>query len=282
MLRTLQAKDFAAVPYLETSQLMTHHQGVVSFSLDKPNVIIGPNGSGKSALLTSMALRFLTYYFPRSSLDHHYIDTFRNSGIWTEGHDKKTYARVALYLPGLVVDTDSAPAVYYRPNHLPGNEPDIAHAMLTGYFEEAREFGNLTDKKSSGEQCRALLQSLVKVLQGKNLPKEYLAVNWRHGREVREVSRTSYVGDIPYRVNALLELTRFKRGALPLVMMDEPEQSLDTLGEMQLWEHIAKANCSKMQLVVATHSLYPLVHPEKFNIIESVPGYMQQVLELFK
>jgi predicted ATPase len=62
--------------------------------------------------------------------------------------------------------------------------------------------------------------------------------------------------------------------------MDEPEQSLDALAELVLWRQIAAADMSKMQVIVATHSLYPLMHPEKFNIIEAVPGYSESVMQL--
>jgi predicted ATPase len=63
-------------------------------------------------------------------------------------------------------------------------------------------------------------------------------------------------------------------------MMDEPEQSLDAKAEMLLWGQIAKADCDKVQVIVATHSLYPLMHPELFHLIEAVPGYAQEVRKL--
>jgi predicted ATPase len=64
--------------------------------------------------------------------------------------------------------------------------------------------------------------------------------------------------------------------------MDEPEQSLDAWASATLWSRIAEADCAKVQIVVATHSWYPILHPEAFNIIEAVPGFLEEVRSLIQ
>lgn len=280
MLKSVVVKDFAAVPYLETSALMVHHKGTVKFSTKKPNVIAGPNGAGKSALLNALSLRFLTHFHSRSALDRHYLSV-DEKGFWAEGRDHKTWEKFHEFLPGLKVATDGAPAMYYRPSHMPGNEPTIAHAMMMGYDKQARAFGMATRGKSSGQQSQALQEELLAALQGQGLPEDYLEVNWSGGRKPRTIDRSVF-GDNDSKVNALLKLTEVRKGAVPLLMMDEPEQSLDALAEMNLWKHIAAADCSKMQIIVATHSLYPFMHLEDFHFIEAVPGYTEKITSLIR
>ena len=68
--------------------------------------------------------------------------------------------------------------------------------------------------------------------------------------------------------------------AVPLILMDEPEQSLDARAEGSLWAAIANADCSTMQIIVATHSLYPMLNKDKFNIIETETGFVAEVRRL--
>jgi len=65
-----------------------------------------------------------------------------------------------------------------------------------------------------------------------------------------------------------------------MILMDEPEQSLDVKAEAQLWSSLSKADCAKMQIIVATHSMYPLLHKDNFNLIEAEDGFVDEVLAL--
>lgn len=277
MLTSLTVKAFAALPYLETSSLMATHGGQVKFSVDKPNVIVGPNGSGKSALLRALSLRFLAHLTPRSTLNERYVLGPDSEEWWTRERSWGTDYR---FLDGLKLETDGGPALFYRPGHIPGNEVDVTHAMMLGFHEEARAFAKLTDKKSSGQMSQALLAEMLQALQGEGLPTEYAFSNWRFGKRPRVLERGSQPFSGDYKAEILRELVKPQSGALPLVLMDEPEQSLDALAQAQLWKALAAADCSRMQVIVATHSVYPLLHPERFNLVQAEAGYAKQVLDL--
>ncbi len=273
MIETVAVQGFSAIPYLERTALMSRHQGQLKFSRSKPNVIVGPNGSGKSALLQALALRFLAYFLDASSFDNHYLTEpyWTNASRW--GHEWE-------YLKGLTAKTDNAPALFYRPGHIPGNECDHTHAMLTGYFETAKAHARLVDNKSSGQQSQALQAKMLAALAGTDLPSDYDSINWSYGREPHEIPRQQWTGSHVYQAEALKKQFSDTTGGVPLILMDEPEQSLDARAEMQLWAALAAADCSRMQVIVATHSVYPLLHRGKFNIIEAEEGYAAQVLEL--
>lgn len=275
--KRINAKDFAAVPYLETSALMGSHPDGIRFSTEKPNVIVGPNGAGKSALMRSLALHTLSWFTGTSAFDSNYLDDYKVKNAWREVDSQRRYAHYEAtgrwedlydYLGGLEVETDYAPALYYRPGHIPGNERMVSAAMMVGYFDEAKAYGRLTEKKSSGQQCLALLDRLREVLSGNTASLQAYAVqNGGLGKGAKSKHLTEPRSNLP-------------ADAKPVLLMDEPEQSLDVKAELLLWHQIQDADMSKMQVIVATHSLYPLMHQEQFNLIEAVPGYARDVLEL--
>jgi len=277
MIEKLTVNGFKGIPFLESSSLMQHCKGSLRFSKTKPNVIVGPNGSGKSALMQSLALRHLAYFMGHSALDDKYVVGHDSDAFWTNasrwGHDWT-------FLQGFDCKGDGAPVLYYRPGHIPGNERDYTHAMMVGYFEEAKAQARLVEGKSSGQQSQALLKGLLSALSGDGLPVAYDAVNWRFGRQARELSRQQWTGAYEHQAEVLKKLFLTESTGTPALLMDEPEQSLDARAEMQLWNALAQADCSRMQVIVATHSVYPLLHPKKFNIIEAEGGYAAQVLEL--
>ncbi len=279
MIEKLAIKAFKGIPYLETSSLMQRHGGKLKFSKTKPNVIVGPNGSGKSALMQSLALRHLAYFMGRSTLDDKYVTGRDSEDFWTNA---SRWGNDWTYLQGLDCQMDGGPALYYRPGHIPGNESDYTHAMMVGYFEQAKAQARLVENKSSGQQSQALLDELLKALRGEALPQGFAQVNWRFGRAPRELNRAQWTGSYEYQAEVLKKMFPEGAGGTPVVLMDEPEQSLDARAEMQLWQAVAQADCSQMQVIVATHSVYPLLHPKKFNIIEAEEGYAASVTELLK
>lgn len=280
MLKHLELKNFSGVAHFATSALMTHHKGRLSFSEDKPTVVIGPNGSGKSALLTTLAIRFLAYYMGVSTLDGKFVKDQESEAWWTNssrwGHD---YA----FLKGLDLVTDNAPAVYYRPGHIPGNEGCLTTSMMLGYWEHTRAYARAVENRSSGQGNRALLERAFSMLQGRELPVGFERVSWNYPDELVDLaSSRGYVGPWDHKAEVLksMFLSTGSGQKKPLLLMDEPEQSLDALAELSLWQALAKADCTGLQVIVATHSLYPLLHPEQFHVIEAVPGYRQKVQAL--
>lgn len=276
MIKTLSAKDFKAVPYLETSSLMVSHPKGLKFSTSKPNVIVGPNGSGKSALLSTLALQTLSYFTGESSFDGNFISSeyWSKSGYgWSVEHD---------YLPGLRCSADNAPALYYRPGHIPGNECGITHAMMCGYFDEAKAYARLVKNRSSGQQSQSLLEKLALALTGESSELSFKHTNWGYGKALREIDDSR--GFVSYRDHQAETLKKIYGasvpGAMPVLLMDEPEQSLDARAEAALWKKIREVDVGRVQVIVASHSLYPLLHPKAFNLIEAVPGYASDVQAL--
>lgn len=280
MIKNIRATVFSAVPYLESSLLMQAHPEGIVFSTDKPNVIVGPNGAGKSALLTALALHTLSFQAGVSAFDDNYTGRGRERDLyWSkEGY---SWNREYTYLPGLTCDSDLGPAMYYRPGHIPGGESFIAAAMMSGYCEQARNYGELTRHKSSGQKSQAVLQKVEAVLAGDHSELGYQYMHWSFGKELKNLEAQRWSGDYEYHAETLKKLYgTIPAGAIPVLLLDEPEQSLDAKAEALLWKKIAEADMSRVQVIVATHSLYPLMHPEKFNLIEAVSGYAQEVQAL--
>ena len=275
--RIALADDFTAVPYLPSSSLWQQYAKTgLSFSTDKPNVIVGPNGAGKSALLTLLALHTLTYRTGETALDDGYTKGREADAWWSE----RTWRNPAGYLPGALIDSDDAAARYYRPSHIPGNDDSVTVALMRGYSKEARAYDADVDKRSSGQGCQARLAQLISALTAPDWEPTYKHVNWSAGLEPRTLDHRGYVGPWDYRAEVLKKRRdQVEPHAIPVILMDEPEQSLDALAELTLWNALRQADCLSRQVIVATHSLYPFLHPEHFHVIEAVPGYLQQVRE---
>lgn len=266
--------DFSAVPYLPTSALWQRHAAEgLTFVLDKPNVVVGPNGSGKSALLTLLSLQVLTHLSGETALDEGYTRGRESDAWWGEC----TWREGPTYLPGCQADTDNAPALFYRPGHIPGNDHSVVAAMMCGYGDEARAYGDAVEDKSSGQGCRARLERLTAALAAPALKLAYQQINWQGGVAARDLSKLGWVGPWDYRAEVLKARCRsVAADAMPLILMDEPEQSLDALAELALWQALANTSGDR-QVIVATHSLYPFLNPDRFHLIESVPGYVDAV-----
>jgi len=275
MITELSVKDFKGIAYLEASDLMRKYKKRLTFSTTQPNVLVGPNGVGKSAVMLTLALRFLAYFTGESTLDEKYLRD-RDAEAWWSKEYRWSEGE---WLKGLKCNTDNGPALYYRPSHIPGNEVDVTHAMMMGYFEQAKAYGKLVDNKSSGQQSQAVLARILAALAGTNLPTDYRMVNWEYGRDPAP-EKSSNRGYFEPMAEVLKKQYPRCANAVPLILMDEPEQSLDARAEGKLWAAIAQADCSRMQVIVATHSLYPLLHKDKFNIIEAEAGFISDVLEL--
>lgn len=57
---------------------------------------------------------------------------------------------------------------------------------------------------------------------------------------------------------------------------------MDMSKEIDFWDRLLKVDTGEIQMVIATHSLYPLISPkfkDKFNYIETVAGYKQSIVD---
>ena len=142
----------------------------------------------------------------------------------------------------------------------------------------------MTEDKSCGQKSVALLERIYAVLKGQEVPLFGLkADDWLYGTAKRDPkSPGQWVGEDEYKAEVLKERYLGEGQGRAIVLMDEPERSLDGRAEMSLWKLIEAADCSKVQVIVATHSVYPAMHPERFNIIESEKGYLESVRELLQ
>lgn len=275
MFRHLSCKKNDVVPYLPTSQLMKCHPAGITFSTDKPNVIVGPNGAGKSALLKALAIQSLSWLTGISGINDGYSDKLSRMTLWTE----KTWGKKYEFMAGITIDSDDGPVAFFRPNAIPGDENDLTHALMCGYSAEARKVGKLTECKSSGEANRAMQQDIMSILAGNSVPK-WTSANWtKPWQKLSEMRGHVYAWDFA-KDSMLNRVAAVSKDAIPVVMLDEPEQALDARAELHLWKAIAAADMRSLQVIVATHSLYPILNREQFHIIECEPGYVESVLEL--
>lgn len=279
MIEHIKVEGFKAVPHLETTLLMQTHGKCLAFSKEKPNVIVGPNGSGKTALLNALSMLTLTYYTDTSNFDRGYL-AMQDADLFWLGEEKEWWRlRDNIFLKGLSARSDLAPALYYRPNRLPGNEDGIAHAMCMGYSREAKDMIELVRNKSSGQRSQNVQQLLREVLQGKRL--QYTWNHWGARKEPVPIDPMVYTGDGDTKHNAMLAYYSSRNeSGIHTILLDEPEQSLDARAELELWHSLVATDPALNQVICATHSIYPLLHKAKFNIIETVPGYVESVLSL--
>lgn len=275
VIESICVDGFAAVSHLESSRLMQKHQGRINFSTEKVNVIVGPNGSGKTALLDTLSMRLMANMTGESALNDAYV--FEQGGmrcLWRE-----TGWRDYVFMPGARIETDNGPAVYYRPRNVPGGESSIAAAMMVGYEREAREYSIACSRRSSGEAGERLLEHAMAALNvGAGAPKQYGMANWRFGSLARKREKNWF--DFDYKSEKLRELAASGKHRVPVVLMDEPEQSLDARSQARLWEGLRTVRSSAVQVIVATHSIQPMMDSERFHLIECETGYVNEVLRL--
>lgn len=267
---------FKTVPHLRSSLLMQRFPEGIPFATDKVNVIVGPNGSGKSALMRTLSLLTLSNLTGVSTFDPKIFSATRADENWTR---ESRYSERYLYLDGAVCDHDCAPALYYRPGHIPGNESWINTCLFTGYSEQAAQYREATKERSSGQQCLALLSRIKALISGETTLTGYDYLNWPYGEKpLKPAYNASHHAHKAYEL--LNSYANVPENAVPVVLLDEPEQSLDLRAEIELWKLFESADLSRVQIIVATHSMYPMLHPERFNIVEAVEGYVQELHQL--
>ena len=205
------------------------------------NCLYGPNGSGKSTILAAIAKMLCCHQGGRQKVTGEAV--------------REVYTHEGLR-DGVLPDHDGSPIMYFDPGAavgliggMAGFDPDIM-------FEGAQ---NCTFHGSSGQITgQRMMPVLDAILKGK-WPTQ---VEWTaHNHE----GRYDWLG-------TFLKGTGDK--TCPTLLLDEPSRSLDLRSELGLWRIIDKAVQSGVQVIVATHAVFPLNRPD-VNFIETVPNYLK-------
>lgn len=269
----LEIQHNKALPHLANTALYALYQSDFPLKQGAINVLVGPNGSGKTTFLEALAFLNLTYYYGQSRVCKSYLD----SEHWepTDEKLKNDWGLKRHFAYGLKCDWPFMPALSYFPKRIPGREDSIVAAMMTGYFDEAREYGHQVDNKSSGQANWSQLDWILTQMQDPKfvpavLNSEALKLYPYEQEELKKgygVNRTT-----AYRKSQLGDCVFNASTTQMLVLLDEPEQSLDMLAQLSLWERLKKVHNPNRTFVIATHS--PLVLNQDFHLIETQKGYL--------
>ena len=256
--------DFAYMPWLANTALLKKHPNGLKFSKEKINILFCPNGAGKSSLLHAIAKRKLCcdVGYPTTNerewgmrnLDKQWV---KSSQDWWEKKED--------YMPGITLHgDDNGSCFYFSQNFVPGGEFSLTHAMILGYSKEAKSLGKILDEKSSGQQTKGMFERFM--------------------AHVNDASHDQALAFEPYckdsyfeqQERTIRELFKDHTPNRKVVLLDEPECSLDLSNQLDVWAAIAAIDLSAHQVIVATHSIYPLINPERFNFVTSDKKYLKE------
>jgi hypothetical protein len=171
-------------------------------------------------------------------------------------------------MSGIKIDSAQCVATYWEPSMKYGGWDMDTAAMMCGYGNETKLRREHTRKKSSGQGIHNQLNYIFDVLHGKRQVELHENIDYY----LKEFQKD--------KLDATVPLFKQWNENKTVVLLDEPEQSLDMSKEMEFWDKLLDVDTEDIQVVIATHSLYPLISPKfknKFNYIEGVPGYKQTI-----
>lgn len=264
------------VPHYTQTELFKNNP-TIKLSTEKVNVIVGPNGSGKSSLLQMLGDRFFATTAGVTSADRNYCDRFDYPNLFT--NKKVSYRNDQVFAEGLSFEGSlSGLAYYYHPEFKPGNYDMLTAAMMCGFSKEVEVYRAATRHKSSGQQKSALLNAILKHVTLFQSQNQVLNKNRWSGSLTASTEMPWNASESDVRRNIICQHlpTEFTE---MLVLLDEPEQSLDTVSELRLWDTLINKDPAA-QIIVATHSLRPFMLADQVHFIEAVPGYVKSVQNL--
>lgn len=265
---------FTYFPHFKDTSLFKRYGGVFSLEPTRVNVLVGPNGSGKSTLLDILSLLTLSIDFEQSRASKEYL----KDELWTNEDKWGSWAEER-YLIGATLSEGFCPALSFKPHRIPGNERCVTTAMMVGYFEEAREYAAKTENKSTGQSVSAQLSTIRAFLQsqGELEVRNKEAFGLPVSEKKRLVDSHYSRGCYNSRKFLLTQRIRWATGHR-LVIMDEPEQSLDMRANLQLWGELANLKLKNTTVIVASHS--PFALNKAFNVLEGEKGYANEIRTL--
>jgi len=227
------------------------------------NLVLGCNGAGKTAVLRYLAAMFSADCYGYSRLSKAVGE--REAEKFFPGVDRWDWEKslVDVY-PHLGVSLRAKSRVegafYWTPGFIPGYHSDLTHSLMCGYTEDSRRLHKLLEGKSSGQASMAVLDEVLGHLEGGTRPE-----GWRgmcsipkdpsYCFERRQVLAAAHAKKL---WNAGSEVVP---GSTVVVILDEPDQSLDQVGQLEFWQRLDRI-CKEhknVQMLVSTHSFAPLL-----------------------
>lgn len=228
------------------------------------NFLFGPNACGKSTIIRALA----TYSGIKSGGWTSFQDPLdlANFGERSKIQLPKGYKRLVRDAFEAEVTWDGTPTMLYDSR----NSDAGGMAYLFENAEESHDgittmedqLQTIFGKPSAGQQR---LIKLIKILQMlKNPPKlekapmERCNDTWQNCYDAQK----AYFKSLP-------------RTGPVTILLDEPESSLDIMNQITFWSKIVP-RLAGYQTVIATHSIFALMAPAGYNVIDLKPGYFAE------
>lgn len=239
----------------------------IELSTTKPNILIGPNGSCKTTLLETLAMYTLCHDYGFTKLTDRstrFCDELwqkeREEYYWSEEHFMADVSIVG----GMPFGT------FISPDFKPCGALDWAHALCYGLGEDASDYFKKTDPVSSGQGMIAAIKGALALLKAKQIPKidmsyvEECRQEWRSQSHMakRGIKLAEHIGEPTTMIG----------------LFDEPERCLDLKAQLKFWKQVPALADDKHQIVISTHSILPLLDPDRYNFIEMEDGYLAALL----
>lgn len=221
------------------------------------NVLFGPNGCGKSTILKLMAT--LTHCRQGG------LPVFTSSSLyWDLSPDRDAPKSDE---PAAVITVDSVPAYYADPSEDPGLykfggfDPDFHSEGVSAVMS----------KVSSGEKCLFAVGRILKAAEAR-LPRTFKIHDGPHATNEAQAKEGAAYKAWERTQNVVPD----GKFAVPTMLLDEFDRSLDIPGAHRLWAMMALLWQQKCQIITAGHSpmVIELADSGLANVIELVPGYM--------
>lgn len=257
--------EFNYMPWLGKTPLLVHNKGGVKFSKTKVNILFTKNGQGKSTLLKAIAAKTLCLLTGQQTNNSKGYDCFSDE-FWPKrnyfSRDREEFIK------GLELrENDGGSFFYFSQDFIPGGYEGLTHAMMCGFSDEANAVHHVIDKKSSGQQTIGMFKRFMDIVNHPDNDKPleiYVPKDDMYRTDRSKIIKSMFSKHTPNS---------------RVIMLDEPDNSLDLVSQLQMWKTINQIDLTQTQVIVATHSIFPLLNPTKYNFITSDSTYLNYQIE---